>query len=409
MGVLLPWDAMTACAPTVPQTMRHPPVRVAPSAALVLALCMTWPVAALQSAPPAVPGGAPTASPPRPAPSGVPAQAIRQGQVGQGIPQHAQPAIAGPIVVMPGTVMLGFIEPRASVTREVPLRNTSDKPVRILKAVPSCTCTTLDVTGKVIPPMGELLIPITMKVSSATGIKTANVQFVLEGVPSVLTVAMQGEVPYPVRALQLDPKTDTRVPYIDAFTNPGKVTGLIEVVATDGKPFTVTGVQGAPPKYAGFDPATDAPRTSYTVEYDLAGIECAKMPPYLIVATDRADAPVIDMRVRHACTKIDPTIPFAEFRVNLGVVKPGSTTHYDFELKQARGWTATRASCDDPRIRIEFVAQKPVDSEGHSLVALKATVSPDARGLLLVPVTLEATSPNGRAVSSVFWLYADVR
>ena len=29
--------------------------------------------------------------------------------------------------------------------------------------------------------------------------------------------------------------------------------------------------------------------------------------------------------------------------------------------------------------------------------------------LLLVPVTLEATSPNGRAVSSVFWLYADVR
>jgi hypothetical protein len=334
---------------------------------------------------------------------------MKQGQVGQGIPQHAQPAIAGPIVALPGTVMLGFIEPRSSVTREVPLRNTSDKPVRILKAVPSCTCTTLDVTGKVIPPMGELVIPITMKVSSATGIKTANVQFVLEGVPSVLTVAMQGEVSYPVRALQLDPKTDTRVPYIDAFTNAGKLTGLIEVVAVDGKPFTVTGVQGAPPKHVGFDPATDAPRTSYTVEYDLSGIECAKMPPYLIVATDRADAPVIDMRVRHACTRIDPVIPFAEFRVNLGVVRPGSTTNYDFELKQARGWTATGSSCSDPRIRVEFEKQKPVDSEGHSLVALKATVSPDTRGLLLVPVTLEATGPNGRPVSSVFWLYADVR
>jgi hypothetical protein len=379
------------------------------AAALLSALWLADPSSARQSALPAVPGGVPAPAQPRQAPSGVPAQALKQGQVGQGIPQHAQPAIAGPIVAIPGTVMLGFIDPRSSVTREVPLRNTSDKPVRILKAVPSCTCTTLDVAGKVIPPMGELVIPITMKVSSATGIKTANVQFVLEGVPSVLTVAMQGEVSYPVRALQLDPKTDTRVPYIDAFTNPAKVTGIVEVISVDGKPFTVTGVQGAPPKYIGFDPATDAPRTSYTVEYDLSGIECAKMPPYLIVATDRADAPVIDMRVRHACTRIDPVIPFAEFRANLGVLKPGSTADYDFELKQARGWTATGASCSDPRIRIDFVRQKPVDSEGHSLVALKATVAPDARGMLLVPVTLEATGPDGRAVSSVFWLYADVR
>jgi hypothetical protein len=372
-------------------------------------LALTAHAGALQSAPPANPGGLPATAQPRPAPSGVPAQALKQGQVGQGIPQHAQPAIAGPIVVMPGTVMLGFIEPRSSVTREVPLRNTSDKPVRILKAVPSCTCTTLDVTGKVIPPLGELLIPITMKVSSATGIKTANVQFVLEGVPTVLMVAMQGEVTYPVRALQLDPKTDTRVPYVDAFTDASKVKGVIEVVATDGKPFTVTGVQGAPPKYVGFNPAVDAPRTSYMVEYDLSGIECAKMPPYLIVSTDRADAPVIDMRVRHACTRIDPVIPFAEFRTNLGAVKPGSTSDYDFELKQARGWSVTGASCDDPRLRIEFMKQKPADSEGHSLVALKATVSPDARGLLLVPVTLTATAPTGRTVSSAFWLYADVR
>jgi hypothetical protein len=388
----------------------HAP-RGAVSVAVAVTLAMGAAAAAMapQSAPPANPGGLPATAQPRPAPSGVPAQALKQGEVGQGIPQHAQPAVAGPVVVMPGTVMLGFIEPRSAVTRDIPLRNTSDKPVRILKAVPSCTCTTLDVTGKVIPPLGELLIPITMKVSSATGIKTANVQFVLEGVPTVLTVAMQGEVSYPVRALQLDTKTDVRAPYIDAFTDASKVKGVIEVIAVDGRPFAVTAVQGNPPKHVGFDPASDPPRTSYTVEYDLSGIECAKMPPYLIVSTDRADAPVIDMRVRHACTRIDPSIPFAEFRTNLGAVKPGSTTDYDFELKQARGWTATGVTCDDPRIRIEFVKQKPVDSEGHSLVALKATVSPDARGMLLVPVTLTATGPNGRPVSSVFWLYADVR
>lgn len=378
-------------------------------AALLLGVGVAHRATAMQAAPPVAPGGGPATAQPRPAPSGVPAEALRQGQVGQGIPQHAQPAIAGPIVVIPGTVMLGFIEPRSSVTREVPLRNTSDKPVRILKAVPSCTCTTLDVAGKVIPPLGELLIPITMKVSGATGIKTANVQFVLEGVPTALIVAMQGEVSYPVRALQLDTKTDTRVPYIDAFTDARNVKGIIEVTAADGKPFSVTGVQGAPPRFVGFDPASDAPRASYAVEYDLSGIECAKMPPYLIVSTDRADAPVIDMRIRHTCTKIDPTIPFAEFRTNLGALKPGSTTDFDFELKRARGWTATAAHCDDPRIRVEFVTQKPVDSEGHSLVGLRAIVAPDARGLLLVPVTLTATGPNGRAVSSVFWLYADAR
>ncbi|MBU3729293.1 MAG: hypothetical protein FGM37_08620, partial [Phycisphaerales bacterium] len=89
-------------------TRRNPILCAA--AALAATLGLACAATALQSATPAAPAGAPAATPARPAPSGVPAEAIRQGQVGQGIPQHAQPAIAGPIVVMPGTVMLGFIE-----------------------------------------------------------------------------------------------------------------------------------------------------------------------------------------------------------------------------------------------------------------------------------------------------------
>lgn len=320
-----------------------------------------------------------------------------------------QPAVAGPVVAMPGIVPLGFIEPRSTVTREVTLRNTSSAPIRIVKAVPGCTCTTLDVAGKSIPAMGELTVPITMKVAGSTGIKTANVQFVLEGVPSILTVGMQGEVAYPVRAVQRDAATGAKAPYVDAFTSPANVKGEIEVLATDGKPFRVTSVQGKPPEYVGYDPATEAPRSGYSLRYDISEYPCPQMPPYLIVATDRPDAAVIDMRIRHACTRIDPIVPFAEFRTNLGAVAPGSVHEFDFELKQAKGWLATGATCDDPRIKVDFVQQKAIDPQGHSLVALRATFAADARGLVLVPVTMLATAPNGKAVSSRFWLYADVR
>lgn len=347
--------------------------------------------AAAQQAP-----GSPPTNPSRAAP--------RTAQSGA----QVQPAVAGPIVAMPGIIPLGFIEPRSAVTREVTLRNTSSAPIKIVKAVPGCTCTTLDVAGKVIPAMGELKVPITMKVAGSTGVKTANVQFVLEGVPSILTVGMQGEVAYPVRAVQRDAATGAKAPYVDAFATPANVKGEIEVVATDGKPFRVTSVQGEPPEYVGYNPA-EAPRSAYTLRYDISSYPCPQMPPYLIVGTDRADAPVIDMRVRHACTKIEPIVPFAEFRTNLGAVAPGSAHEFDFELKQAKGWLATGATCDDPRVRIEFVQQKAVDPQGHSLVALRATFAADAKGLVLVPVTMLATAPNGKAVSSRFWLYADVR
>ena len=136
---------------------------------------------------------------------------------------------------------------------------------------------------------------------------------------------------------------------------------------------------------------------------------CAAAAWLATAATGAAAGPPIPAEHLAVRSLAGATIPFAEFRTNLGALKPGSANDFDFELKQARGWTATGATCGDPRIRIEFVTQKPVDSEGHSLVGLRAIVSPEARGLILAPVTLAATSPNGRSVTSAFWLYADAR
>ena len=52
-------------------------------------------------------------------------------------------------------------------------------------------------------------------------------------------------------------------------------------------------------------------------------LPCEQVPKYLVVETDRPEARLIDMRVRHECTRINPAFGFAQYRENLGVIAPG--------------------------------------------------------------------------------------
>lgn len=255
---------------------------------------------------------------------------------------------------------------------------------------------------------------MTMKVSASTGVKTAAVTFDFGTGIAPVTVSMSGEIAYQVRGVATDAANGATVPYINAFNDPAApqampqipLSGIVTIGSIDRSAFHIESVLGAPPIFVDYDPSVDAPRAAYKIRYDFSSIPCQQMPPYLVVATDHPKAPVIDMRIRHACTRISPLIPFAEYRANLGAVAAGSTVPFEFELKHAKGWRISQTLSKDPRIAVDLVGQR--SDPDSSMISLVAKVDPSTTGTVLAPVTMTGIDPTGATKSSDFWIYFKV-
>ena len=326
-------------------------------------------------------------------------------------PQIAAASLPATIIVDPPLIKLGFIEPRSTITRNFRLINSSTKPVTIQSATPTCTCTTIEAQGKIIPPGQSLELPLTMKVAASTGIKSAAVTFTFAGGIAPVTIEMSGEIAYAVRGTTIDVTNGAMVPYINAFQDPSApvgtpsapLSGTATISSIDGSLFRINSVMGQLPAFVNFNPQQDAPRNNYLVSYDFSKIPCERMPPYLIIETDHPQAPVIDMRIRHACTRISPQLPFAEFRSNLGIVTTGKEQPFEFELKHSQGWKVISTTSKDPQFTVKLVGQT-ADAD-NAMISLMISVNPSAQGIVLAPVTMTAMDLTGATKSSDFWVY----
>lgn len=294
-------------------------------------------------------------------------------------PRSVEAGTDGPILAEPASVDYGIVAPRALLEAEIVLTNTLDRPVRIIAAQPTCTCTTVDVTGEVIPARGTLKMPMAMQTSAAVGLKSAAVTLLFEGVPTPLRVQISAEVAYSVRAVP--------VPFIDALS-PQRLRGTFELESVDGEPFRVIAVQGAAPAFEGFDPATDTPRSRYRLAYDFTRLACAEVPKYLLVQTDREDCPLVDLRVRHECTRIQPALSLAEFRAMTGRIRPGESGEFTIEIKNMGRGRVDQVFTISPDARVQLVSQQ---ADGSSvLCTVKVTPRPGFQGLLQLPVNFSA-------------------
>jgi squalene-hopene/tetraprenyl-beta-curcumene cyclase len=141
-----------------------------------------------------------------------------------------------------------------------------------------------------------------------------------------------------------------------------------------------------------FNPASDAPRGAYRVRYDFSAAPCEAVPKYLLVETDRDDAPVIDLRVRHRCTRIEPEFAFAAYRENLGVMHPGVDHEFTVEIKRANGVRIDSVQSMDPRLQVRVTGL--VNDGDSQLVKLAARVAPGASGVAMVPVRFTGVGPD---------------
>lgn len=313
----------------------------------------------------------------------------------------AQQAALCPIKATPAVQNFGIVAPHSLVQMTATITNPLDYPVTCVVSKPTCTCTTVDMVGKVIPAKGSVEVPLSMKTSGSTGAKTAEVNMIFqrapgEMVPGVVNIKLIAEVAHPVRGVQFNTRANGTTgadPFINAFDFPQQSKGEVTVESTDGKPFRILSVMTQPPVFAdGFNPATDEPRAKYRVNYDFSTLPCEQIPKWLLIETDRADAPLVDMRIRHRCTHLTMEFAFGAYYENLGVLTAGQPRDFTVEIKHGAHVRVDGVRSLDPRVPVEIVG---MTSDGSSnLYTLRVTPAADLRGILTVPVQFTGSGPD---------------
>ena len=203
------------------------------------------------------------------------------------------PRSNGTIVAMPGKFELGDIQPGSEHSRTFELRNVSKQSVRVLTATPTCRCTTTnDIAGVEIPPGGMLPFTAVLAAPTTPGNKNAKVQITFSGNLSPLVVELEGDI---TMAIKADP------PYVGGPKGK-QPAGTLVVRSVDGKPFSILESGGRAPVFVGFDPSTQAPRSEYTLRWNIAWVDDLPRHIWWVVFTDHSECPVLPLRIRNDAT-----------------------------------------------------------------------------------------------------------
>jgi hypothetical protein len=334
------------------------------------------------------PSGLQSPAPPAPALSPAPATPPASAQP----PAQTAPANLPPIVFEPPILDFGRLKPNQGGVGSVNIKNTSDKPLKILASKASCTCTSVNLANITIPPGQSVPMPAQFKGSSYLGKKQVAVIVRIAGYDDI-QVQGQAMISLPVFA---DPA------FISAMTDPKThiaqaQQGELTIASEDGKPFRILSVQGNPPNLVDFDPVKDSPRNSYKIKWDFSYYNshaCADeqgkpMPEFWVVETDHPDCPVFDIQIRHACTRqnllnVGDQWIFPDKRTLLGLMKPGESKEITLEAKwlpkSNHSDPVTSLYCEIPQVSAQLlsVTSTPEGFEAH----VKITAAPEMRGFL---------------------------
>jgi hypothetical protein len=221
-----------------------------------------------------------------------------------------------PLLAEPSALDLGFRRPGQSASGQVILTNASPEPVVIAAIQPTCSCTTTsDLVGQSVPPGGSVSFEATLAGSEVPGPKRSTIKVLAEGAARPLEIEVRAEVSEVVRALP------------NAIHPPpvGPAEGRIVVESLDRQPFSVLSSDRRAPRFIGFDPRRFNPDSLYVIQTDLGSLPRERWPALWLIETDRADCPVIAVRVREEGLVVPATLRLPEYVLALGAFHPGQT------------------------------------------------------------------------------------
>ena len=238
----------------------------------------------------------------------APSEAITVGGApGAKPPVDSTPVSTGPapIAFDPPILDLGEMQADVPKTGKLMIRNISDKPVTIARAIPGCGCTTANAPKDPIPVGGSTEMEITLKPGPKQGVHLSKrVTFQIDGAaPIVLTV--EGTV-----AAYVTVTPDV----IEGAAKVGDTTtsadGKLVVAAADGQAFKITGVN--PMVVASF--STDAAK-EHIVNIDWAKWEEQGRAIKLTISTDHPKASAVSVMIKRPMLAGDrPSPPPANAR-----------------------------------------------------------------------------------------------
>ena len=278
---------------------------------------------------------------------------------GANMPAQAAPTEAGappvdatglidslpPIKVTPEVLDLGFMAPKAGGKGTVQLLNTGDKPLKIAAVTPSCKCTTTSqMAGTVIEPGKSVPLEAVLEGAAMPQPHRASIRVLVDGYAKVLEIQLRGETAMPLRS----------VPGLINAVEDKPRQGRFVVESLDKKPFTICAMAGRVPDLIGWQPG-DAPRNSYLVRFDLDSYQ-PTFPAFLVLETDRADCPVLNIWVRSRDTMRQSVLRMKEYEVNLGRIAMGGTAEASVEMEDP-GEEILAIESISPELQAEMTGQ----------------------------------------------------
>jgi hypothetical protein len=306
-----------------------------------------------------------------------------------------------PFRITPATVDFGAVQPGSINESAFKIANRGDRAVRVIRATPSCVCTTLtDLTGVSIAPGEHVELRASLDAPLVPGEKDAKVFIVLEGMEQPAIVKLVGTVTLPVQPTPA---------YAEALK--GVTSGVIGLASPDGRPFRVIASNGGAPEFVG--PGGDgASRSSYAVRWSIEGMSPDSIPKWWIFSTDREDCPLVACRVRNENTGSkrdaarfdrrwiakDDFLTLDRLVVGQAVDVPVRLTHYNPRGGGAidkPDWSRVLAARSiDPRVEASLVSAAVAGPDAVDLVVRIVPRGP-ATPLLYVPIEIETATGSG--------------
>ncbi|MCH2185661.1 DUF1573 domain-containing protein [Myxococcota bacterium] len=315
----------------------------------------------------------------------------------------AQAQTRPPIRVVPSVLNWGTVAPSASVTSSVRLENISDKPLKIISVQPGCKCTTTDdLNGKTIPPNGSLELEAVLDAQPNPGPRNVQIRVLIDGYSNVLTINAKAEIARPVRA---------RPPYINAVEGKNPV-GNFMVSSIDRSPFKILSVQGEEPRYLQPRDANEL-KSSYIITYDIDNYvqPDGKLPRFIVVETDRADSPLVEIMLRHelAMPTLSRDFKLTDYKLNLGRVAPGGSVVHNIGVQESTTTGPLVTVIGDEGIMRTEVLEQSVDEETDELYAkVRFTVlEGTAEGFYYFPLQLFASNQSELAIPAFISVRSD--
>ncbi len=306
------------------------------------------------------------------------------------------PITEGPLRIEPGGVNLGAVAPGTVHQASVALHNTGTVPIVIADVKSTCICTAPDdLKGRTIAPGASIPLNLTFSAPTELGerLKEIQVIFSFAGQTRHVAVPVSAAITMSLRATP---------PYVDALK--GVTAGESTVESVDGRPFRIISAGGASPEYAdAFDPARDAPRSSYRLRWHVPPRSvdaCAGARLWWPIETDQADCPILPVRIRHECTggASDParrqrSWTFEEPIALLGAVRGGEPVEVEVVLNNASAVPIASVASLSPDARAELLGTEP-RGKGATVCRVRFTPRAGQAGLLYAMVEFRSLTGN---------------